>query len=251
MDAMPLDRIDPLDPEPDPFEEVRAFLATLPLGDQSWARARDAILPLLARRHSPRYLERPVGVVLDPGLRVGFGVDLGPAFLHVTPRLLVAWGITEGELARCAVANLRARARRLDGNVAARSRVGMTPLTVVRVPGGWASSLLLAPDLLGRWLGPAPCIIVAPARDLLVAVPARTGPHRVRRLQDLLAGQRPHPLDVPALAFDGARLTVLDRTPRVAPPSPTTARRPPHPWRSGDQVAATMRYTTPSNRSVR
>lgn len=240
----------------------------------SWSHVRDAVVPLLARRSSPPLLEEPVVVHLEPGLPVGFGVDLGPAFVHVTALLLRQWRVSEDEVARRALANLRVQARRLDAGIATRGRVGVTLLTALQVPAGWGSSLLLAPDLLPRWIGRGSSVLVAPARNLLVALPPQTDHRRVRWLRDVIAAQLPHPLDVPALAFDGARLMAIERavghTPHAQPPPgaqpPPDAGHPAsagsarsgrcgrplvRPWRARAQGAPTTWYNPPPDRSVR
>lgn len=189
-----------------PIEEATAAGAVVTEA-QTWAEARSAILPLLPRRRPPPLREDLVTVHLEPGVQVGFGVDLGPMFLRVTESMLRRWDVDPGRLARQAIGNLRHRAERLDAGAAVRTRFGLTPLWVLQAPDGSASSLILAPDLLPRWFGEGPRVFIAPARNLLVGLPSATDRRLVCWLRDAIAGELPDALDVPALWCQGARTT--------------------------------------------
>jgi hypothetical protein len=221
-------------------------------GPPDWTAARDTVVPLLARRSGPAALGRAVAVSLDPGIRVGFGVDLGPMFLHVTDDVLRGWGIAVDELTRRAIGNLRSRSRHLRRNAATNGRIGMTRLAALQSPEGWASSLLLAPDLLPRWFGDGPRVYIAPSRNMIVALPSTTDARLAVWLRDEIAAQLPDALDVAPLRWDDGTLTRMAgrETPRFASPRipcrPQGDRAPR--WRRG-QGAATW-YTTPPNRSV-
>jgi hypothetical protein len=230
-----------------------------------WQDARDAIVPLLARR-PPGPAGALVTVRLDPGIDVGFGVDLGPMFVHVTAQLLRGWPIDEAALTRQAIGNLRQRAGSIPPDAAVRTRLGLVPLAALQTTDGWASSLLLAPDLLPHWFGPAPRIFIAPARNLLIGLPGDTDARLVRSVLREIGHELPDALDVPPLAWDGARLRrAAERTVEIAadePPAggglrarehvrprphrPAPARR----WAPPRQGAGTTWYTPPPDRSV-
>lgn len=219
-------------------------------GPPCWAEAREAVLPLLDRGRPALPQVRPVSAVLEPGLHVGFGVDLGPMFLHVTEPMLDGWTISLGELTRRAIANLRRHAEELPANARVQARVGVTPLTALQAPGGWASSLLLAPDLLSRWFGHGRRLFLAPSRNLLIAVPGVTDLRVAIWLRDEIAAQLPDALDVPPLLASDDRLRLVDV------PAPSLGRRrasrsgPVPRWRARPQGAATTWYTPPPDRSV-
>jgi hypothetical protein len=196
-------------------------------------------------------LARAFTVTLDPGLRVGFGVDLGPMFLHVTDDLLARWEVDAGDLTRRAIGNLRERSAGLRANAATSGRVGMTRLAALQSPEGWASSLLLAPDLLPRWFGPAPRVYVAPSRNMLVALPASTDARLARWLRDGIAARLPDALDVPPLRYLDGELVLFGLRDAPAPVKPRVAWRAPDvARRRGRQGAPTTWYTPPPDRSV-
>ena len=235
-------------------DEALAWLAS-PSTPPGWAEARGTVVPLIARRRSAAPVGEPIAVYLDPGVRVGFAVDLGPLFLHVTASLLRAWRVEVAQVARHAVANLRARAQGLAPNAAVFARVGLMPLSVLQAPDGWASSLVLVPDLLPRWFGAAPRILVAPARNLLVAAPPETDRRLAAWLHDQLAAQLGDALDVPPLMWDGARLRCDERPqsplgPSLDRPVAGTVRFPPRRWRPVVQGPRTTWYSPPPDRSV-
>lgn len=220
-------------------------------GLPSWDAARDSVLPLLARRMPPATLTRTVAVTLDPGLRVGFGVDLGPMFLHVTNEIAAGWQVDVGELTRRAIANLRRRSERLRSHATTSGRVGMTRLAALQSPEGWASSLLLAPDLLGRWFGSGPRVLIAPSRNMLVALPPTTDARLARWLRDGIAMHLPDALDVPPLRWDEGRLALFvsrGSAPRAIPRVVWRGMSEPR-WRAG-QGPATTWYRPPPDRSV-
>jgi hypothetical protein len=220
-------------------------------GPPDWLSARLAVVPLLARSHPLAALTRPVTVDLEPGLRVGFGVDLGPMFLHVTEPMLTAWQVDAAQLTRRAIGNLRRLAGALPDGSTQTGRVGVTPLAVLQAPGGWASSLLLAPDLLPRWFGSVDGVFLAPARNMLVGLPGGTDGRLARWLRDEIAARLPDALEVPVLRWSAGRITVVDPH-RPRGERGRVAGRPPRPgssWRARAQGARTTWYRPP-DRSV-
>jgi hypothetical protein len=228
-----------------------------PIFGSQWADARDDVVPLLARESVPG---GPLTVSLDPGLRVGFGLDLGLMFVHVTEPLLRAWRVDVETLTRQAVGNLRMRGLTLSAGAATRTRLGLVSVSVLQTADGCASSLVLAPDLLPRWFGGGPLVLIAPARNLLMALPPRTDQRLAHSVRDEVAAQVPGSLDVPPLYWDGTRLRRQDM-PRVVRASSagqmtgTTGGKvrtvPPRRWRASLHGEPTTWYTPPPERSVR
>lgn len=229
-----------------------------PVFGSTWSDTRNDIVPLLARESMPG---GPLTVSLDPGLRVGFGLDLGLMFVHVTEPLLRAWRVDVETLTRQAIGNLRTRARTLGADAAIRTRLGLVSVSVLQAPDGCASSLVLAPDLLPRWFGGGPWLFIAPARNLLMALPPRTDQRLAHSVRDEIAAQVPGALDVPPLYWDGARLRRQDSTPapgqppsagrRIGIPRGATGTVPPRRWGAPLHGAPTTWYTPPPERSVR
>lgn len=239
-------RVTAIDPGPDHPLSRLPFLD----GPPGWVDARAAVLPLLERGRPPIPQARPVSALLDPGLQVGFGVDLGPMFLHVTETMLEGWSVSIGELTRRAIGNLRDRALEIPEGAGVAARVGVTRLVALQAPGGWASSLLLAPDLLSRWFGHGRRLFLAPTRNLLVSVPGSTDVRVALWLRDEIAAQLPDALDVPLVRFIGDRVQLVD-VPAPSLGRVKASRAGPVPrWRARPQGAATTWYRPPPERSV-
>jgi hypothetical protein len=158
-------------------DDVRRAFERLDL-DVGWDGLAPSILPLLPRRApSPIRTGGPLQAMLGPGILVGFGIDFGPAFATVTRNLVEGWGIGDGDVVSAALRNVRALAVELPPEVV--KTVDLDDGRVVRVlrsGAGWASTLLLVPDLLPRFFGPGPHLLGAPCRDVVMAFPPGT-PH--------------------------------------------------------------------------
>lgn len=185
--------------------EVMAAIEAFDLG-QPWAEVAPSVLPVLPRRRAmPPGTDDRIRRQYPPGIAVGFGADIGPAFMHVTDTLIAQWGVTADELAARAVANVRERAqsRRHFGVIA--ESIGDVPTMAFQSREGWASTLLLMPDQFERCFGAEPRMVLAPMRDLLVALPIDTDRDLAAWILDEFCAVDPNALDVPMLAFaDGA-----------------------------------------------
>jgi hypothetical protein len=154
--------------------DVETVLAALQGFDPGmpWKKARDQVLPMLPRvRPLPTPELELVRAMLPPGILVGFGIDIGPAITFVTTMLLDRWRIEPAGLAAAALSNLRATARRCGPDVVLNDHIADIPVSVVQTGHGIAASLLLAPDCLERILGGADRFLLAPMRDILIALP--------------------------------------------------------------------------------
>lgn len=202
--------------------EVAEALEAVPSPDD-WSRMAAGLLPAFERRRPFAFdVGRPLTAVLPPGISVAIVYDFGPGLLRVTRELAAVWGIGEREIVETAMANLR---RRVTSALATPDaiRVDRTDLDGLPVRGvishdGWASALLLLPDLLGRVFGDEPCLFVAPMRDLLLAMPADTDIGLATRWTEGFESLDPNCLCLEAFAWDGQGLTirVLDRAAAVA-----------------------------------
>jgi hypothetical protein len=141
--------------------------------EMPWKKARDQVLPMMPRvRPLPSPELQLVRTMLPPGILVGFGIDIGPAITFVTTTLLDRWRVAPASLAASALANLRRSARLCGPGDALNDHIADIPISVVQTGRGIAASLLLVPDCLERVLGRGDRLILAPMRDILIALPA-------------------------------------------------------------------------------
>lgn len=174
-----------------------------------WEEVAPSVLPVFERAVSPSLppeARDQVRVLLPPGVPVGFGVDIGPALMRVTSQLLERWGQTADALAVRAVFNLRSRAATVDPADLHRSPVDGLAVTAYQSGDGWASALLLVPDLLGRLFGEHSQLFGAPMRDLLLSVPIGSDREAFAWLVRQLSAIDPNGLALEAFAFEGGLL---------------------------------------------
>lgn len=174
-----------------------------------WEEVAPSVLPVFERAVPPTLppeAHDQVRLVLPPGVSVGFGVDIGPALMRVTRGLLQEWGQTADALAIRAVFNLRARAGVADPADLVRVPVEDLVVTAYQSGDGWASALLLVPDLLGRLFGQHPQLFGAPMRDLLISVPPGSDREAFGWLVEELSTLDPNGLALEAFAFSDGLL---------------------------------------------
>jgi hypothetical protein len=140
--------------------------------DRPWTKARDDVRPMLPRVRPYPFPIEPVRVMLPPGILVGFGIDIGPALTMVDADQLRRWHVDTETVADRALANIRDVAARCDPNLVVRESVDGVPLEALQTRAGIGASLLLVPETLERFFGPGPLLLLAPLRDLLIALPA-------------------------------------------------------------------------------
>lgn len=178
-----------------------------------WETIAPALVPVLPRRRPmPGESHPEVRWSWPVGLVTTFGVDLGPALLFVTEGLAGTWSVTPAGLAERALANLVDRLPRALERGVLHDATGGLPLTAFQSGDGFASALVLAPELLAQVFGPDPALILAPMRDLLVALPIDADPGLAAWMLDDFASLDPNGLDMPLLVFDGRTIEVYDRT---------------------------------------
>lgn len=155
--------------------DVATVMAALERFDPEmpWTQAHSRVLPML-----PRIRPLPVSeldlarTMLPPGILVGFGIDLGPAITFVSTSLVERWQVDHPALAQAALANVRRLADKCGRNLVVGNHIAGVPVRILQSRVGIAASLLLAPDCLERFFGPGPLLLLAPMRDLLIALPA-------------------------------------------------------------------------------
>ena len=130
------------------------------------------VLPVFERARPFTYdVEPPAQAVVPPGVTVGFGVDLGLAFMRVGVGHLDDWPVDLAGLTERALRNLRRRARHARDYDLVREPIGGIPTVVFQSRDGWASTAVLVPEAIERFFGSGPALFIAPSRDLLVGLP--------------------------------------------------------------------------------
>lgn len=161
----------------------------------------ERVRPLL-----PDPSERVVSMV-PPGIPITMGIDLGPAFAHVTTSMVDAWPVSPADVTAQSLANLLARASSVEPAKVVWGDIDGVPTGWLQTDLGIGSTLVLAPQELGRIFGAEPRLLVAPMRDLLIAVP----PDEVEIAMWLyaeIASQDPNHLHPRLFGFDGRAVTI-------------------------------------------
>lgn len=140
--------------------------------DRPWSKAGADVRPMLPRIRPYPFPVEPVRTMLPPGILVGFGVDIGPALTMIDAGQLERWGVDVDAVAERALDNVRAIAASCDPGRVVRQAVADVPVMALQTGEGIAASMLLVPETLPRLFGPGPMLLLAPMRDLLIALPA-------------------------------------------------------------------------------
>jgi hypothetical protein len=207
-------------PEPSPVrtasvDEVLDAIDALDL-DAPWEVVADRLRPVLPRR---RPMPPDTGSLPEKhyelGMRAGLGLDIGPAIMFVGDDQLGLWGVSSEEAFERAEANVRSRCL-------ARRHIGLlhepfagVPTTIFQSRDGWASAVLLMPDLLLHVLGRRSGLLIAPMRDVLMLLPLDTHPRLPQLILDEFATADMNALALPVFTFVDGRLGL----PAPVPPS--------------------------------
>ena len=189
--------------------DVETVLAALEAFDpeMSWKRARKQVVPMLPRvRPLPAPQLELVRAMLPPGILVGFGIDIGPAITFVTTTLLDRWRIEPAALATAALGNLRGAAERCGPDDVLNDHIADIPVSVVQTGQGIAASMLLVPDCLERLLGAGDRFLLAPMRDILIALPASVDRSFAAWLADEWESLDPNHLHLGGFRYGGGRV---------------------------------------------
>src|SRR5687768_8061143 len=184
------------------FERVLAAAQSLDL-DAPWPDVASLVLPILRRVHHPYPPEAtPMHVFVPPGVWTGFGIDLGPAFTHVTAGQVEHWGIDHATLLGTALENLRSLTMVEPPRV---ERIRPEGVETIAIQGqGWGSALILVPEILRPILGEQPRVLLAPVRNTLVALPDDVDPDLAFRMWEAIAEGCHDELDLNLLRWTGS-----------------------------------------------
>src|SRR6187200_2460004 len=149
----------------------------------------------------------PIHIRVPPGIWTGFGIDLRPAFSHVSQTLLDGWGVDHATLLGTALTNLTDLVRR-EGPIV--DTVPVEGVQVTAIQGqGWGSSLILLPELLRPILGQTPRVLLAPVRNTLLALPDDVEDGLAIDLWQAVAQGAHDELDVDPLRWTGSTVALL------------------------------------------
>jgi hypothetical protein len=173
-----------------------------------WPEIAPRIVPVLKRVHQPYPAEiAPIHIRVPPGVWTGFGIDLGPAFSHVSQTLLDGWGIDHATLLGTALGNLSDLVRRERPII---DTVPVEGIAVTAIQGqGWGSSMILVPELLRPILGSTPRVLLTPVRNTLLALPDDVDDGLAADLWQAIAHGAHDELDVDPLRWTGATVARL------------------------------------------
>jgi hypothetical protein len=189
--------------------EVHARVRSITGGfdpDAGWTEVGPRLLPVLKRVDHPYPAgAAPLHLHVPPGIWTGFGIDLGPAFGHVSAPMVAAWGVDHATLLGTALENLR---RRIAVEPPQVQDVVVDGESIVAIQGqGWGSSLLLLPEALQPILRARPRVLLAPVRNTLLALPEDCDLELAAGLWHALAAGAHDELDVGPLRWTGATVT--------------------------------------------
>ena len=188
--------------------EVFAAIEQLP-PELDWKSVAPRVVPLFERvRPYPRGAPARAQAIVAPGVTVGFGIDIGPAFLTVSPELVESWSLSVADLAAHALANLHAVAGKVDSSEVKRAPLAGVDVDALQTRRGIGSVLVLAPTELGRIFGRQRGLFIAPMRDLLIRFPHDADPELAAWLYEEIASSDPNCLAPRAFLFDGRSVTV-------------------------------------------
>lgn len=173
-----------------------------------WPDVAPRIVPVLKRLQQPYPADMaPIHIRVPPGIWTGFGIDLGPAFTHVSQRLLDGWGVDRATLLGTALTNLADLVRREPPIV---DTVPIEGIEVTAIQGqGWGSSLILVPELLRPILGSTPRILLAPVRNTLLALPDDVDEGLAADLWRAIVHGAHDELDIDPLRWTGATVALI------------------------------------------
>jgi len=147
-----------------------------------------------------------------PGIRVGLGLDIGPAMLFVSDEQLAGWGVTSHQAFDQALANASARVRHRRQFALLHQAIADVPTKAFQSREGWAATLLLLPDELMRVFDERDGLLLAPMRDLVLLMPLDAEHAFARFVLEEFATADVNALDLPVFALVDGRVTVAVST---------------------------------------
>ena len=180
------------------------------LNDVTWPRLQPLVRPIFQRRRPFAFEAPPAAtVVVPPGVSIGFAADIGPALVHVHGELLDRWQVGLEEVRKVAFRNLRSAIRARGRWNLVREPVHGQETVAFQSEEGWASTLLLVPDLIEYVFGGGDRLFVAPMRDLLIGLPPAVERGFATWLTSEFEALDPNALCLEAFLWSAGRLSIL------------------------------------------
>ena len=176
--------------------------------DVNWAWASAHVIPVMPRiRPYPDGFPEPLRIIVDPGVAIGFAIDIGPAFMSVGPDLLRTWGIPLADVHSRSLANVTERSATIDVESIVEGSIGAAPTRWLQTGRSIGSVLVLVPDELRRLFGAAPAYFITPMRDLIIGLPPDVDRELATWLWMEVATLDPNCLGPVGYRFDGRLVT--------------------------------------------
>jgi hypothetical protein len=177
--------------------------------DLTWDVVAPRLVPLFERvRPYPPGMPAPIQMLVPPGVQIGFGMDIGPAFVTVSDTLAADWAKSPADLAVQAMANLHSLASEVALTEVFHGPIGDVETAWLQTKRGVGSVLVLAPSELRRIFGAGPRRFIAPMRDLLIGMPADTDAEFAAWVYADIASQDPNCLQPRLFTFDGRHMAL-------------------------------------------
>lgn len=132
-----------------------------------WAKLR--VVPLLAGPMIDPEGERLVRTVMDPGVTVIFGINLGAAFPLIDEAVAARWECSREQISEVATSNLEHWAAKLELGSVRTATMSGHQIRLIQDRPRWASSLVLVPEELRRLFGDYDQVFATPCQDTLLS----------------------------------------------------------------------------------
>jgi len=184
-----------------------------------WDWARHWLVPLLAGPMIDLEGESLVRSVMDPGVAVVFGIDLGPGLALVAEAVARRWECTSEQVQDAATANLKRWAGQLEPMTVRSATMSGHRLRIIDGRPAWASSILLVESELRRLFGDSDQVLAAPRRDTLLSFSPETPGRITSEIVVDFEVDAPYPLMLdPFLLEDGCSSGAARMSGTTAPP---------------------------------
>lgn len=173
--------------------------------DFAWASVSSDVIPVMPRvRPYAVGFPEPLRVMVEPGIAIGFAIDIGPAFMNVGSDLLRSWDVPLREVHTQSLMNLSGRAARIDPGAIVEGSLDDTPTRWLQSGQSISSVLILVPDTLRQIFGPEPAFFITPMRDLIIGLPLEVDRELAAWLWLEIAAEDPNCLGPMGYRFDGS-----------------------------------------------